>query len=159
MPLGGLAAGLAEHPVAELAHEAGALGQRQELAGRDEAVAVLPADERLDADDLPRLEADERLVVEHELLLALEGAAEAAGHRELGERVVALEGVDEIAVAAVVLRLVHGGVRVLEQRLGVGRVEREEADADARAHEDLDAGDDERLAERAADPAATASAP
>ena len=91
--------------------------------------------------------------MQDELFLALEGAAQAAGHRELGERVVALDRVDEVAVAAVVLRLVHRRVGVLEQGLGVRRVERVEADADGRAHEDLDVGDDEGLTQRAADPA------
>ena len=90
--------------------------------------------------------------MEDEALLVLEGATEPSGHRELREGVVAAEGVDEIAVAPVVLGLVHGCVRVLEQGRAVGGVERVEADADAGAHEDLDPGDDERVAQGAPDP-------
>ena len=91
--------------------------------------------------------------MEDEALLALEGAAEPSGHGELRERVVAVDRVDEVPVAAVVLGLVHGRVRMLEQGRSVRRVQRVQADPDARAHEDLDAGDDEGLAEAPADPA------
>ena len=146
-----LPARLCDHPVREGRHEARSLGEREEIGRRHETFAVLPADERLGADDLGGVEADERLVVEDEAVAALDRRAQAPGHRKLRERVVAVERIEGMAVAARVLRAVHRSVRVLQESLRVGRVVGEEADADRGADEDLHAGDDEGSQQRAAD--------
>ena len=146
-----LPARLCDHPVREGRHEARSLGEREEIGRRHEAFAVLPADERFGADDLAGVQADERLVVEDEAVAALDRRAQAPGHRKLRERVVAVERIEGMAVAARVLRAVHRGVRVLQESLRVRRVVGEEADADRGADEDLHAGDDEGSQQRAAD--------
>ena len=71
-----LAARLAEHPPADRDDQAGLLGERDELRRRDEpARRVVPAQQRLDAVVGPPLEADDRLVVDLELLRARARAA------------------------------------------------------------------------------------
>ena len=63
-----LAAGFAQHPVAERHDEAGLLGERDELGGGDEAaLRMAPAHQRFHADDAPAAHVDLRLVVQHEL--------------------------------------------------------------------------------------------
>ena len=62
-PVGGLAAGLVEHPVADRDDQAGLLGDRDEARGADQAARrVLPAQQRLDADDAAVSRARPRLV-------------------------------------------------------------------------------------------------
>ena len=57
-----------ERPAAELDDQARFLGDRDELARRDRAVAVmLPAGQRLEAGDLAGLELDQRLIGERQL--------------------------------------------------------------------------------------------
>src|SRR3954447_19238321 len=69
-PPRGLLAGALEQPLPQRADQPGLLGERDEVVRRDEAaLRVLPADERLDAGDLPRRQLEQRLVVEDELLL------------------------------------------------------------------------------------------
>ena len=66
--LGGLGAGLPQHPLAERHDQPGLLGERNELGRRDHAaLGMVPAQQRLEAADLVALEVDERLVVELEL--------------------------------------------------------------------------------------------
>ena len=58
----------AEHPAGERDDQAGLLGDRDELLGHEQAVArVVPAHERLDADDAAGHEVDLGLVVQREL--------------------------------------------------------------------------------------------
>ena len=146
-----LSARLCDHPVRERRHEPRSLGEREEIGRRHQTFAVLPPDERLGADDLGGVQADERLIVEDEAVAALDRRAQAPRHRKLCECVVAVERIEGMAVAARVLRPVHGRVRMLQKGLGVGRVVGEEADADRGADEDLDAGDDEWSQQCAAD--------
>ena len=65
------AAGLVEHELADRHDQPGLLGQRDELAGRDEAaLRVLPAHERLGGDHVAGGEAGDRLVLDRELACA-----------------------------------------------------------------------------------------
>ena len=119
-PRRGLAAGLAEHPLADLDDQPALLGDRDEAGGGDRAeLRVLPAQQRLDAEH-------PRGVGEHDLGLV--------GERELpgGERVAQLglelepldgarahRAVEELQLRlAVLLGLVHRGVGVAQQLLG-----------------------------------------
>ena len=62
------AARLAQHPAAERHDQPALLGERDELVRRDDAARrVLPAHERLDADELAGREVDDRLVVARQL--------------------------------------------------------------------------------------------
>ena len=149
----GLPAGLGDHPPADVDDDPGLLGQGDELAGRDEtAVGPLPAHERLEADDPSRGEVELRLVVEAQFLVV-------DGPPQRLLRVDALEGealvdlvVDREPAATLVLRLVHRGVGVLEDPVGVvvadGR-----GDPDRRPDADLASVEDERLVEGPEDPA------
>ena len=84
-----LPAGLVDDPFRDRGDHAGALGQRDELVGHDQAaLAVAPPDQRLDADHVVGREVDQRLVVEHELL-ALDRPPQASGHRQPRHRVAA----------------------------------------------------------------------
>ena len=151
--------GLLDDPLADRLDQAGLLRQRDEVERRHHAaVRVLPADQRLDADDrdaLPALmqrgmragEVDHRLVVEDELV-AVDRLAQP---RDLLEPLLdRLRPGGEHARrrGAGLLRLVVRGVGVLEQQVRLGGVEREDADAGAGAHEELRALDRERPRER-----------
>ena len=64
----GVTAALAQHPAADRDDQAGLLGDRDELGGRDQApLGVAPAQQRLDAGDGPVGEPHDGLVVQLEL--------------------------------------------------------------------------------------------
>ena len=92
---------------------------------------MLPAQQRLEAGDAPRMNVDDGLVV-HVELVELERDAQGRfdGHAFL-ERTVHLRREHLEVVSAQILRLVHRRVRVLEQLAHGGAVAREQADADA----------------------------
>ena len=82
-PAAQLRQGQAEDPFGQPQDDAGALGHRDELTGRDEPLGrVLPAQQRLDALDPLAVQGVLGLVVEEELVGALERPAEVAEHRE-----------------------------------------------------------------------------
>ena len=138
---------------AEREDEAGLLCEPDELAGEHEAaVGMLPAHERLDPDDAARLERDDRLVVDVELVFD-DSALEVGLERETFEDVLVHRGlVERVAALPLALRAVHreiGAAHDLVRRLAAG-VER---DPDAALHgDDVGAGDDERLGHRTEDP-------
>ena len=90
-----------------------------------------PSHQRLGADDAPVAKVDLRLVHDHELV-ALDRAAELRlQHQPLDRGSAHLRREEAVAVAAVLLRVVHGGVRVADQVHDVVRIPRAERDADA----------------------------
>ena len=138
---------LLDHPVPHRHDQAGPLGDRHELAGRDVAVLrVVPAHERLGAHHLARAEVDERHVDEPHLA-ALERLAEVAAvlevlggdqpHRRVEDPDLALAGA---------LRLVHRDVGIAQQA-GRAHAGRRHGDADAGEHGDVVAGDRHRVAQ------------
>ncbi len=137
-PLGALAAGLVQHPAADLDDQPGLLEQRHEVVGlHDPARRVQPADQGLHArgDHLAKVERG--LVDDEELIF---GERVAQVHLELH---LALDGVvhpgleHHVAVLALPLGAVHRDVGVAQELFG-GR---------AIAHRDPDAGrDDQSLA-------------
>ena len=146
VPRDELLAGAAEDPLADAGDEADVLGERDELARRqDPFLRVLPANERLRADRLTGREAEDRLVVEDELA-AGQRAPESALHRRAFLRLLLHPLCEELkAVAARLLRAIHRGVDVRDEHLGVLAVAREETDADGRLDEELPFLDQERL--------------
>ena len=137
---------LAHHPVADLGDDAGLLGDRDEAVGHAQAVArMVPAQQRLGADDLAGDEAHLRLEGEHELA-ALDG---------LGQRLFGLDlllvlggelGVEQAMLAAAVrLGAVHGDVRGAHQRFDAGPMIGRNGDADRRADVDAVRAQLERL--------------
>ena len=109
---------------------------------------MLPAQQRLGADDAAARQVELRLVVDDELVL-VERRAQAILERDAPlDRGVHVLGVEVEAVAAALLGVVHRGVGALEQRLGVLRVAREGGDADAAADRGALLAELQRLAER-----------
>src|SRR5690606_15700854 len=118
-----------ENPLADAEDERRLLGQRNELRGRDVAVSGQPpAQQRFGAHDAATAQVDLRLI-EHHQLVALERTAKfALEHQPLDRGRVHFRRVEREAVAAVLLRVIHRGVRVADQVDDVLRVLRTEGD-------------------------------
>ncbi len=154
-PCGQLAQGLFEHPLPDPHDQPALLGQGDELDGRDDPQGgVGPSDEGLDAFDGSVGNADDGLVDEMELtqldgspqvVLELDTLGDLRPHRLVEHR---------HRVPAGVLGLVHGGVGVPDEDLGVGIgvVTRREGQADAGRDVELHLVDDERRPEAEAQP-------
>ena len=140
---------IGEHP-----HDAGLLGQRNELVRREQpALRVLPANERLHVGDGAGVEVDERLVV-HDELAQIDGVAQLADELQPRARVAVLLVRVEGMSAARRLRLVHRHIGVPQEAVGILAMFREDRDPHARGHLDVDAVDREAVLERARDPVA-----
>jgi len=99
-----LAAGLLEHPIAELKRGPGPLGDRNELAGcQQPSRLVVPSDQGLQPDDTAGGKLDLRLVVELELAL-IEGGTELVGDpNALMYPAIEVAAVEAVAIAPFVL--------------------------------------------------------
>ena len=93
-----------------------------------------------------RSKRDDRLIVEHELLM-LERGAQAAREGELTARVDVLARVQAAQTGGCSLAVAHGHIGVLEQLFGALGVIWEDADPDARPQPEVLVGDRERLAQ------------
>ena len=144
LPLRGSAAGDRQQLLGEGVDLAGGLGDRDEFVRRHEAAhGVLPARQRLGADDMPGAEIDDGLEMRRhgatderaaQIVGELETAAGLAG-------VIATRVLDVVAAEA--LGLVQGGVGRARERLGAGAILGEQRDAEAQAERQLAAGDRE----------------
>ncbi|MDP9397604.1 MAG: hypothetical protein M3P96_07150 [Actinomycetota bacterium] len=137
-PGAGLPARFGQDPAPHGHDEPGLLGQADEVVGADESpLRVLPAQQRLDAGDLPRTQLEDRLVVQDELLFG-EGALQVGAQvpaGELGGVVARGEHLDP--VLAVRLGPVHrdvGGPQQVGGRLAAAARRR---DPDAGRHDQL----------------------
>ncbi len=146
LPRPGLLARTPQDPLADARDEADVLGEGNELARRQDALlGMAPADERLDADGNARREAQDGLVMKDELAPG-QGAPEPALHRGALLRLLLHLPREELeAVAAGLLRAVHRGVHVRDERLGVLAVAGVEPDPDGRLDEELALLDQEGL--------------
>src|ERR1700733_3420217 len=91
----------------------------------------MPADERLRTPDLPGLEIHFGLVMQYELIL-LQSVAQAGLMRLPLKRAYIHFSLEElIVIAAGILGLQHGGIRMLQQGIGVGAIIRINGNADA----------------------------
>ena len=147
-PAGHLAAGLAQHEPVELDHQAGLLGQGDELGRGDQAtVRPRPADQRLGPGHPTVVEVDDRLVVDHQLL-ALDRALQGGLHVVAVAHRAQHGGLEHLVGAlAAALGGVHGDVGVAQQ---LGLVEGEalvDGDPDAGPDGDLPADQRERRPE------------
>ena len=85
-------------------------------AGIEQAASgCLPADERLDPDDVPVGQVDDGLVVEPELVAILRSAQQRLERRPLADRLAQARPEDLVAALAAVLRLVHREVGVAQE--------------------------------------------
>ena len=128
----------AQHPFAERVDQTRFLGQRNEDLRRDVSMLrVVPAQQRLRADDRLVCDAHHRLVVKLERVV-LDGGAQRRFQRVLLQPALGEICVEElIGVAAQLLRAVHRHVGVLEQFLGRVAVVGVDRDTDRRGHVDV----------------------
>ena len=139
----------AQHPFAERVDEAGFLGERDEHLRRHVAVlGVVPAQQRLGADDRAVVDAHHRLVVQAQRVVG-ERRAQRGLERVLAQPVLGQVRVEElVGVAAEVLGAVHRDVGVLQQLLRIVGVVGIHGDADRRRDVDVVLLDLERLRDR-----------
>jgi hypothetical protein len=152
-PAAPLPAGLGQHLEVDLDDQARPLGQGDEgVGGEQPPDRVGPADQGLGPDQPARGQLDLGLVADPEL---------AAGHGQmqvglqaelLGRLDMELGGVAVGGRAAAPFGLVHGGVGVAEELVGLGPVGGEDGQADAGGDEQGLAVQPERLREGVADP-------
>ena len=131
-PRPGLKAGFAQHPASDRAYEPALFRDVDELRRRHQPARRMgPADQRFGAGDRSGPEVDLGLIVQSELA-PLQGAPQALLDRlPLDGPHVHLRLEELVALAAVLLGLVHGCVGVLDQGLDVEPVVGEDAHADA----------------------------
>ncbi|MNP07676.1 hypothetical protein D3C76_997110 [compost metagenome] len=132
MPLAHLLTGLAHHPGVDPGDQPRPLGHRDELRGRYQAtLRMLPAHQRLDADQATSLEIVDRLV-KHAQLVLLQGPAQIRGGLDplpgMGRQ---LFGVKGIAITSAALGLEQRRIGVAQQLLGTHGVAGEKTDTDA----------------------------
>jgi len=113
LPLTHLLTGFFEHPLANRDDQARVLGQRNEVAGWDQAlVRVFPAHERLQACNAAVVQGKDRLVV-HAQLAALDGAMQLAFQVQvLDWQVVHARLKERVASAASGLGSIQGDIRL-----------------------------------------------
>ena len=133
-PAGELAVARLEHPRVHVADQVGLLGDRQELVGREQSGAgPFPPDERLVALHLAGVGADDRLVVQDQLVIGRSRPAAACSSTSgVGRPRGAWRVVDVGAAPPARLRDVRRRVGLVDQRRGVGAAAGREGDADAR---------------------------
>jgi hypothetical protein len=133
---------LHQHPAPDRHDQPGLFRERDEVERQHLAVLrMLPAEQRLVADDLDVLQVDDRLVVERELL-SLDGPAEIGEPPRALERRVIERSVEECIVELRLrLRAVHRRIRLLQHCV---RIEAER-DPDAGVHTKVASFDLDRL--------------
>ena len=153
VPLHDLAARVAQHARAQRLDHPRLLGDGDELGGRHHAaLRIAPAQQRLDAAGPPAAKVDLRLVDEEELVVHQPPAHVGLELQPLLHARVHVRGVEAICVAAGLLRRVHRGVRLLDQRHRVHGVQRVDRHADRARERGRLVGEAERRLERVADP-------
>ena len=140
-----------QHVLGEGADQAGVLGDRHEDVRRDEAVVrVVPAGQRLDADDRAGLQVGLGLVLDEELL-ALDGPPQLGGEREPPRAVVVDGRVVPLDAGGAALGGVHRHVGPLQEGGRVGAVVGRDGHADAGADVEHDVAELERRGDRRLD--------
>jgi hypothetical protein len=133
-PVAALLEGGVHDVVGQRTDQPGPFGQGDELAGWDQPVGgVLPAHQRLHAQDLPAVGVDLGLVVQQQLP-TLDGAAQLPEQGEPAGAVLVLLGVEQHEPGMGLLGHVHGDVGTLQQLVGIIAVLGIEGKADAGLH-------------------------
>ena len=135
-PFAHLAAGFVDDPVADRQDQAGLFRRGNEQVRADQAArGVVPAQQRLGADDRAGRRFIFGLVVQHELA-ALLRQPQVVQQLDLFVRVGVHRRLEEaVAGAAQALGVIHGGVGVGQQRVGVLAVVGIDGDAHAGCHQ------------------------
>mmetsp|Transcript_6689 Transcript_6689/g.27999 ORF Transcript_6689/g.27999 Transcript_6689/m.27999 type:complete len:689 (+) Transcript_6689:1417-3483(+) len=136
-----------QHPGAEHADEAGLLGERDELHRRHQAAhRVLPAHQRLGADDAALLQVDLGLQVQAQLV-GLDRMAQLGQQRQRLLAACVQLGVIDQAAALLGLGGIHGQLGAAQQQVDVLAMLGKQGDADAGAQVDGFVVDLQRLLE------------
>ena len=140
-PLRGCRARGTQHPFAERDNQRRLLGERYELARRqDSEPRVLPAHERLEPDDVERRQRDDGLELEQQLVV-LDRSFELASQLQLRVRVPSHRLVeDDVLVLALTLRGVQRDVGIA-QEIDLSDAVIGDGDTDARLHRDREVVD------------------
>src|SRR6185437_14740539 len=133
-PQGGLATGLAQDPFAHLDDQAALFGNRDEIAGRDEAAyRMQPARQRLESDDFAVLDGRARhrlrLEVERQLAVADRDREVLMQHATIADLLVHLRLVDADRAARLLFGAEQRRAGIGKQRGSVRSVVREHRDA------------------------------
>ena len=145
------AAGVHQHPAAESDDLARLFCHRDELRGHQPALLrMLPAHQRLDAEELGRLEVDDRLEFQEELAAGQRLVQVVLEPQALAQLFLHARVEHDVPSLAGGLGVVHRDVRVAQDVLGVVAWFRE-GDTDAGGHQQLVAVDRERLPESVGD--------
>ena len=138
-------AGALQHPLRHRHDLPGLFGERNEIGRHHEAARrVAPAHQRLDADEVPRTQIDDGLVVRLELA-AIDGGGQFVFDAHAPARRAQHLGLEDFRVAlAARLRRVHGGIGIAQQPLDIADAIGDR-DADAAADAQRPAVDVERL--------------
>ena len=155
IPLHQLAGGFGQHPAAQRHHQAGALGHVDEIRRAEQAaLRVLPAHQRLGADGAAAGQLDDRLIEQPQLAafdrlpqLRLDAQAVLRGGAQVGIE-------HHHLVLAVGLGAVHRQIGGPQHLAGTAAVDRKPCHADAATQVQQAAVEQERTAERFADPMA-----
>ena len=137
LPGGGLRGRGTHHPAPERRDQADSSAKRMNSTGATAAIGRLPADQRLDAVHVAGRDIDDRLVMQHELLLFERLAQVRVEPHVLRDLLVHLQREHAIRMLALFLRDVHRGIRAADQRLERIAVLRMHRDADRAARVDL----------------------
>ena len=153
VPRRGLPARLAEHPPADLGDQPGLLEHRDELVRADDAARrVVPAQQRLHAVHVHRVEVEERLVQQVELAVGERGLQVHLQPEPVDHRRLHLGREQRGAVLAHRLGAVQRDVGVAEQVLAGVAVALGDADAGGDRQRAVEAVEQERLAQHVAEP-------
>ncbi len=147
-----LQAGSLEDPFAHGNDQTVLFGDRNEFGGQQQTqLRMPPAQQRLSRDYRAGVRVDDGLIV-HLELVSVQCAAQVVLQRQPLERGCSHGlGVGLVAVPALLLSLVHGGIGVHEQGVEILPIEGIDGDADARVDEDLMGADPNRMGEAADD--------
>ena len=144
VPGGGLPGGGLGDPAPEVAHEPGLLGDRDEGRRQHQAARrIVPAHQRLRVADAARGDIEDRLVVQLEFPQPDRAPQRGLQPQALVAALRERAGEGAVAVPAQLLRVVHRGVGVLQERLRIVAVLGVHGVAEARTHQHLVAVDRE----------------
>lgn len=145
-PVQHLAAGVFQHPIADLRDQPGIFGNRDKLRRADQTqFRVAPADQSFAADHPVAANVDLGLVIQFQLV-AFDGSAQAVFHRQFVEGGHVQRFAEElVVVVAVFAGVVHREFAVLDETVFVHAVAGVDRDADIDAQEQFRGFDRKRL--------------
>ena len=132
LPLAVVRADAVQNPLADIQYQAGFFGQRNEMRGRNVAVAgQAPAQQRLGADHAAGAQIHLGLIQDHQFVALQRAPQLALQHQPLDRRGIHAGHVERAGIAAVLLRVIHRRIGIADQIDHVLRIVGADGDADA----------------------------